>query len=132
MTREGVNTVPKQHSMWAPVGPQLGPKWAPDGPDWGPFGNAAWVVVYEMAERRFCVEVFVLVVRGKRKCECHVRIVFMQLYCQCEEVGAFNSDNFFACRHKERNLRDTFREKSYANTCSVIRKGNRFPTKWVQ
>ena len=35
--------LPKQHSMWAPVGPQLGPKWAPDGPDWGPFGNAAWV-----------------------------------------------------------------------------------------
>ena len=33
---------PKQHSMWAPVGPQLGPKWAPDGPDFGLFGNAAW------------------------------------------------------------------------------------------
>ena len=25
----------KQHSMWAPVGPQLGPSWAPNGPRTG-------------------------------------------------------------------------------------------------
>ena len=35
--RQEERQLPKQHSMWAPVGPQL-------GKDWGPFGNAAWVV----------------------------------------------------------------------------------------
>ena len=32
--------VPKQHSIWAPVGPRLGQV----GPNWDPFLNSAWVV----------------------------------------------------------------------------------------
>ena len=35
----GLTYLPKQHSMWAPVGQS----WAPNGPDWGRYGNVAWV-----------------------------------------------------------------------------------------
>ena len=39
---------PKQHSMWAPVGPQLGKVGPQMGPGWAPFGNAAWDVMIEI------------------------------------------------------------------------------------
>ena len=42
-TRPQKGLVPKQHSIWAPVGPKYGPSWVLVGPNWGPFGNAAWV-----------------------------------------------------------------------------------------
>ena len=60
--------IPKQHSMWAPVGPQLGtvgPRLGPGRARLGPIWDAAWVMrVLTVCKAIFLIRFYMSIILG--------------------------------------------------------------------